>query len=106
MKISYWDFVFYITATAVLFLALIPASAELPTTGWDKSNHLLAFGVLAYLGNKAYPQNSLKLSIGLIGFGGLIEVLQTFTPTRFGEWEDLVADGVGVLLGWLLFKRF
>jgi len=106
MKYLSWSFIFFITAAAVLVLALIPNNATLPTTGWDKSNHLIAFGVLAYLGHKAFSQNTLKLILGLIAFGGLIEVLQTLTPARFGEWEDLLADSVGVLLGLLLAKRF
>jgi VanZ family protein len=32
----------------------------------------------------------------------LIEVLQYFTGYRFGDWQDAVADGVGVLVGLVL----
>jgi len=34
----------------VLVLALLPSQPPVFTTGWDKSNHLLAFGALAWLG--------------------------------------------------------
>lgn len=45
-----------------------------------------------------------------IFIGGVIEIIQdTFTLTRSGNWFDWLADGVGVLLGYLLaiiwFKR-
>ena len=105
MKYLFWDFNFYITAAAVLVLALVPSSYALPTTGWDKSNHLHAFGVLAFIGHKAFSQNVFKLIIGLIAFGGLIELLQTFTPTRSGEWQDLIADVIGIFRGLFLAKR-
>ena len=42
---------------AVLVLSLVPPGPALPTTGWDKTNHLLAFGVLALLGCRGYPRN-------------------------------------------------
>ena len=34
--------------------------------------------------------------------GVLIEVLQYLSGYRFGDWQDAVADGVGVLLGLVL----
>jgi VanZ family protein len=34
----------------------------------------------------------------------LIEVLQYFTGYRFGDWQDAVADGVGVLVGLVLAR--
>jgi len=32
----------------------------------------------------------------------LVEVLQYFTGYRFGDWQDALADGVGVLVGLVL----
>ena len=105
MKFVFWRFIFFITAMAVLFLAIAPTSTPLPTTGWDKSNHIIAFAVLAYLGRQAFLQNAFKIIIGLIAYGGLIELMQTFTPTRSGEWQDLLADVVGIFAGLFLAKR-
>jgi VanZ family protein len=55
---------------------------------------------LAVLAVLAYPGVS-KVRIGLllIAHGVLIEVLQYFTGYRFGDWQDALADGVGVLVG-------
>lgn len=41
---------FWIAAIAIGVLALLPATLPLPSTGWDKANHALAFFVLGVLG--------------------------------------------------------
>ena len=95
-----WRLALYACMLAVLVLSLIPPGPELPTTGWDKTNHLLAFGVLALLGCRGYPRNVAMLLVCLLAFGALIEVLQSLTPYRFAEWGDLLADALGLVLGW------
>lgn len=96
---------FWACVAAVLFLALASPNAHLPTTGWDKANHALAFAVLAVLGGIAYPGRLARVLVALLAYGALIEVLQTFTPDRTGEWLDLLADAVGLLLAWPLARR-
>ncbi|WP_218509418.1 VanZ family protein [Variovorax sp. dw_308] len=92
-------YAFWATGLVVLVLSLLPVvPAEIPTTGWDKSNHMLAFVVLALLGRLAYRRNWRGVLVGLVAFGGLIEVLQSFTPTREAEWADLFADSLGISL--------
>ena len=71
----------------------------MPTTGWDKSNHVLAFAALAFLANKAWRGHTWLVLPSLLAYGALIEVLQFFTPERYAEWSDLWADGLGLLVG-------
>ena len=97
-----WPWAFFACALAVLVLALMPAPPVMVTTGWDKSNHLLAFGVMTLLGCKAFPQRCVPLLLGLLAYGALIEILQSYTPNRSAEWVDLLADCFGIALGWLL----
>jgi VanZ family protein len=40
----------------------------------------------------------------LLAYGGLIEVLQSFTPSRYAEFGDLFADGAGLALGAVLAR--
>ena len=101
---SRWILAFLACALAVLVLALMPSPPETITTGWDKSNHLLAFSVLTGLGYKAFPRKLALVMVGLLAYGGLIEILQSLTPTRSAEWLDLLADGIGILLGWALIR--
>lgn len=97
-----WLRAFFACALTVLVLALMPAPPSMITTGWDKSNHLLAFSVLTWLGCKAFPHRVITLLFGLLAYAALIEVLQSFTPTRSAEWLDLLADCFGIFLGWVL----
>lgn len=97
-KIAFW-----ICFVGLNALALSPAPYLPPLeifNWWDKAQHAIGFGTLTVLAVLAYPQVS-KLRIGslLLALGGLIEVLQYFSGYRFGDWQDALADGVGVLLG-------
>lgn len=100
IKYLSWRLLFYAVISVVLVLALVPSNTSLPTTGWDKSNHFLAFGVLAFLAHKSYKPNFYTLFFGLFIYGGTIELLQSLTPTRSGEITDLIADSVGILIGY------
>jgi len=40
----------------------------------------------------------------LRAYGALIEILQSFTTFRSADWHDLLADGLGLLLGWLITR--
>jgi VanZ family protein len=84
-------------------LALSPAPYLPPLdifNWWDKAQHAIAFALLAVLAVLAYPEASrLRIAFLLIGQGVLIELLQYLGGYRFGDWQDAVADGVGVLVG-------
>ena len=101
-----WPWAFFACAVSVLALALMPAPPPMMTTGWDKSNHLLAFGVMTWLGCKALPRHLTVVLPGLLAYGALIEIMQYFTPTRSAEWLDLFADSLGILLGWMMIRFF
>ena len=72
---------------------------------WDKAQHAIGFGTLAVLAALAYPLVSrYRLAVLLCLQGVAIEVLQYWGGFRFGDWEDAVADAVGVVLGLIVFK--
>lgn len=100
LPLKIWRLAFVACALAVLVLALVPGEKTISGTGWDKTNHLLAFSVLALLGFQAYPGRSFLVIMGLLAYGGVIEILQSFTPDRAAEWTDLAADLVGLGLGY------
>jgi VanZ family protein len=86
----------------VLVLALLPPAPYIPATPWDKANHVIAFAVLALLGCGSYRDRVAAVLLGLLAYGGAIELLQALTPYRTGEAIDLLADAMGLLLGWSL----
>ncbi|MBY4896369.1 VanZ family protein [Cupriavidus sp. AU9028] len=98
----HWRLAFWLCLACVLVLSLLPPSAPVTGTGWDKGNHLLAFSTLALLGWRAYPGRTGAVVAGLLVFGALIECLQWMTPYRDADWIDLFADSVGIALGAVL----
>lgn len=97
---SLWVTAFVLCLTGVLVLSLARNPSSIFNTGWDKANHVLAFTVLTFLGRMAFPAHRLLLLLGLLAYGVLIENLQLLTGYRFGEYQDLAADVVGMLLGY------
>ena len=98
---------FWLMCLAVLAGALAPQadSPQLFALA-DKVVHTLTFAALALVGLRAYPTNLLVICILLIALGGLIEIVQGYTSTRSQEWEDFLADILGVGLGTLLARLF
>lgn len=88
---------------AVTALMLLPRPPSAADTGWDKLNHVLAFAGPCFAGLAALPrvtrQAAVQLAVGLVAWGGALELLQTQLPPRSGEWADLLADAVGVMVG-------
>lgn len=101
--LALWRGALALCMLAILVLSLLPPSG-LPTTGWDKSNHVLAFAVLALLSHGAWPGRTVIALTGLFAYGGLIEVLQSFTPDRSADFTDLIADAIGLASGAVLAK--
>jgi len=56
------------------------------------------------LGILAYQKAVGKVVSGLLFDGCLIEMIQRLTGWRFGEFADWVADGVGILTGFILIN--
>ncbi|MBK6714693.1 MAG: VanZ family protein [Burkholderiales bacterium] len=81
---------------------------------WDKLNHAVGFAGLTLAaclacgrcnsGHLARLRDTMRPALLMLAFGALIEVLQSFVPERSAEWADLLADGIGVVLGALLAR--
>lgn len=99
-----WRALLAVLLVAITGLALLPDPPQTVSTGWDKSNHALAFASLAFASVWALwprPRQWGLLVAALLAYGGAIEVAQTFLPPRSGDWLDLLADGCGIALGLL-----
>ena len=84
----------------VLNLSLTPGAGRTVGIG-DKVAHLVAFlALMVWFCGVFRLRFSPWVALGLLGFGVLIELLQSRLPYRSAEWYDWVADLIGVLLGW------
>jgi len=96
-------FLFWLCFVALNALALSPAPYLPPLevfNWWDKAQHAIGFGTLAFLAALAYPLVSrYRLAVLLCLQGVAIELLQHWVGYRFGDWQDALADAVGVVLG-------
>ena len=98
-----WQLIFYFTLSVVMVFALLPTSGVPGFSGQDKLMHLMVFSVLFMLGAKGHPglvsRKWLYLYLGLLFYGLLMELLQGQTSYRSMEAWDLVADGLGLIVG-------
>lgn len=99
---------FLVLLAVISWLALSPAPPRTMDLGWDKANHLCAFATLLVGARLVWPRRLLAVVIGLLAYGGLIELLQLNVPGRDGDWADLLADALGLGLGlalWWMLER-
>jgi VanZ family protein len=78
--------------------ATIRNGISVPVANSDKVLHFLAFYTLSLLVDFAFPLRrfgAIKI-ITLIGYGLLIEVVQSFLPYRSADMADLLTDIVGI----------
>lgn len=86
---------------AVLTLAPMPSGGP---SGSDKAYHVLAFASLAFPLPLVRPRWTVWVILGVIAYGGAIEVIQPFFG-RQAEWADLLADGIGAILGAIVARQ-
>lgn len=102
-----FKFAFFSALVVISWLAISPSDGISITTGWDKSNHFLAFFVLLALLDNAYPKQhfwKFKLLI-LAMFGLAIECVQSQLPWRSFSFMDIVADLAGLLF-YIAIRQF
>ncbi len=103
---------FFVALVAITTLAVMPADDVSISLGWDKANHVLAFFVLFWVMDYAWPKelDVYQKCLFLLLYGLILEFLQFFSVSRDFSLIDMVADGVGLLfyivLRPLLFAKF
>lgn len=88
----------------VVILSLTPSVPGGASLG-DHFGHTLAYAVLAFWFGILYPRTTATLfAVGFALMGLVLEVLQDFSAFRTFQWLDLVANLLGVSLGWILAR--
>jgi VanZ family protein len=94
------------TTVFTVYAAIVAVTSLRPGTGagiehLDKLVHLLVYYIFAVLGYRALAGKPyyLHLCLGIIAYGGLIELGQSHIPGRDMSGYDFLANTLGVLLG-------
>jgi len=86
----------------VISLLPLPEQSDAPMHS-DKYVHALVFAVLMLWFSGLFSRRQLpQLFLLLAVYGGCMEVLQSFTSYRMMDVGDLLADCLGLLIGWAL----
>ena len=89
----------------VVYLSLTPAPpAPMTFENSDKVEHALAYATLSFWFCQVYPRQRVWVMVSLVGLGVALEYVQGWTGYRTFDVMDMLADSVGVLLGWLLVQ--
>ena len=94
----------------VILLSLSPSPPSVIQSALfnDKLGHSIAYFVLMAWFAQIYhtPQQRLVYMTSFLLLGGLLEILQALSgETRQGDWADMLANSIGVLLAWQLIKN-
>lgn len=104
--LTFWRISFWLVIGLLLFLTITPTPPQpinLPQI--DKIYHCAAFAGTTFLMLAAYGRTNQIWSIYVAtALGVLIEVIQYFVPGRGFSIADMLADFVGVLIGFGVFK--
>ncbi len=97
---------FWIPLAICTYLALVPSPPDVQLFRLsDVLTHTFAFTYLTFALRLAFPGvSALKAGGLMLGYGVLIEIVQSFEPERHAELKDLAVDLGGIALGLLLAR--
>lgn len=100
MSVKFHALVFSCYTVFVAFVSLRPMNSG-SIGHWDKLGHFTLYGVFAVLGYKLFKHSRhyYALCMGIVIYGGLMEVAQSFMPGRMMSVYDFIANAVGVIIG-------
>jgi VanZ family protein len=98
-----WFALGWLWVAAIFYLSLMPHPPEpVHFRNADKLEHALAYSLLMLWFCQVYRQctSRMLLAVLLLAMGIAIEYLQRETGYRTFEYADMLADTVGVMVGW------
>jgi VanZ family protein len=97
----------WVMVVAVVLLSLTRLPFRVDIADVDKLEHAFAYLVLmAWFGGLSPRAAHRWIALGLLVLGGLIEVAQGLSGYRTADARDLLADAVGIALGWALARSW
>jgi hypothetical protein len=97
-----WIALGVVIIAAIWILSLIPNPPHIGVEGEDKVGHVVAYGVLMLWWSQILIRSwdRLIIAAAFITMGIVIEFVQGWTGWRTFEVADMIADAIGVAMGW------
>ena len=88
----------------IVWLSVTPRPPDTGIEHGDKLGHFAAYGAVMFWFCQLYPRlpGRVAYAAGFIAMGVALEFVQRSLGYRTFEVLDMVADAVGVLLGWMV----
>lgn len=102
-----WLSIGWLLIALIVYLSLTPHPINAPHFhNSDKVGHLLAYAALMGWFSQIYRHASqqIKIAMALVGLGITMEFLQGLTHYRMFDYVDMLANSLGVLIGWVVAK--
>jgi hypothetical protein len=98
-----WITVAWSLVAVVVYLSLASLSISAPAAHADKYGHVLAYGVVMFWFLQIYECTPSRLTFAgaLIALGIGLEFAQSWTGYRTFDYADMVANAIGITIGWL-----
>ena len=100
---GYWQAAGWLGVGLIIALSLTPAPPQIDIENGDKLGHLAAYGLVTLWFAQPYTglRQRIWLAGGMVALGIAMEYAQRATGYRTFEVADMVADALGVAIGWL-----
>ena len=102
-----WLSIGWLLIALIVYLSLTPHPFDpVHFNNSDKVGHLLAYGTLMAWFSQIYrhANQQIKIAMALIGLGIGMEFLQGMTHYRTFDYADMLANSLGVLIGWAVAR--
>ena len=112
MKIRYYRKLLITYGILILSISSIPGDSipRFVLLSWDKLIHIIEYSFLGFLSVSSIDNKSKnKIIIACLFclfFAILDEIWQSFIPGRFSDVLDVIADGIGIIIGSIFASRF
>ncbi len=101
-----WQLLLLLLLGVISWFAFAPVHFDDGGLPLDKGRHLAAFAVLTWVSLAAFggrgrgrPSLTVWVVLAMLGYGLLIELVQSQLPGREASGWDLLADAVGIAIG-------
>jgi hypothetical protein len=99
----YWFTITIFIGVVIVILSLWPLATLPEVPGSDKTHHFIAYATLMFPVVIGKRERLYGYFLLYLMFSGTIELLQPLV-NRYCEWQDLLANGLGLLFGWIIAK--